>query len=290
MESQASAAVSPAFAAQAAAARGTAPLVPALARALTLLERVAQQPGPMSLARLAAELALPKSSVHGLCGTLLSFGYLRRQGEGGFMIGPRVMHLAAAFVSSTSAAQEFNALWADAPALPEETLILSVLDGAEVVYVAARHGTRPLGLAFNVGMRLPAHLAATGKAMLAFHEPAELRRRFPASPLPRPVGRGAASLDELKRELALTRQRGYSVDEESLREGVHSIAAPVFDASGTAVAAVGVCIPQAMLGSDKGRRYREMVIGVAGSLSRRLGGEVPAPAARKTARRAGRPW
>ncbi len=53
-------------------------LVPALVRALTLLERVARQPGAVSLARLASELALPKSSVHGLCRTLLSFGYLRR--------------------------------------------------------------------------------------------------------------------------------------------------------------------------------------------------------------------
>ena len=69
---------------------------------------------PMSLARLASELALPKSSVHGLCNTLVSFGYLRRQADGAFLIGPRVMSLAEAFVSGTDVAQEFNALWADA--------------------------------------------------------------------------------------------------------------------------------------------------------------------------------
>jgi DNA-binding IclR family transcriptional regulator len=246
-------------------------LVPALVRALTLLERVARQPGAVSLARLASELALPKSSVHGLCRTLLSFGYLRRQTDGGFMIGPRVMHLAAAFVSSTSVAQEFNALWADAPHAPQETMILSVLDGTEVVYVAARHGTRPLGLAFTVGMRLPAHLAATGKAMLAFHDPAEVRKRFPAGPLPRPLKRGAASVDELLEELALTRRRGHSIDDQSLRQGVYCMAAPVFDASGAPVAAVGICLQRAMLGSDGGQGYREAVAGAAASLSLRLG-------------------
>ncbi|HKX39637.1 MAG TPA: helix-turn-helix domain-containing protein, partial [Burkholderiaceae bacterium] len=94
------------------AAPGTA-LVPAVSRALTLLEQLAKVREPMSLARLANELALPKSSVHGLCNTLMSYGYLRRQSDGAFLIGPRVMGLAEAFVANTDVAREFNALWAD---------------------------------------------------------------------------------------------------------------------------------------------------------------------------------
>ena len=76
-------------------------LVPAVSRALTLLDQLAKVREPMSLARLASELALPKSSVHGLCNTLMSYGYLRRQSDGAFLIGPRVMTLAEAFVSGT---------------------------------------------------------------------------------------------------------------------------------------------------------------------------------------------
>jgi len=48
--------------------------VPAVKRALALLDRLAEQREPMSLAQLTSELALPKSSVHGLCNTLMSFG------------------------------------------------------------------------------------------------------------------------------------------------------------------------------------------------------------------------
>jgi DNA-binding IclR family transcriptional regulator len=122
-----------------------APLVPAVTRALTLLDRLAQQREPMSLAQLTHELALPKSSVHGLCNTLMSFGYLRRQPDGAFLIGPRVMSLAEAFVSGTDVAQEFNALWADAGFAPEETVVLSVLSGGDALYVAVRNSARPLG-------------------------------------------------------------------------------------------------------------------------------------------------
>ena len=142
-------------------------LVPAVSRALALLERLAETREPMSLARLVSDLALPKSSVHGLCSTLVSFGYLRRQSDGAFLIGPRVMGLAEAFVSGTDVAREFNALWADRGSAPEETVVLSVLSGGDSMYVAVRNSARPLGLAFNVGMRLPAHLSGSGKAMLA---------------------------------------------------------------------------------------------------------------------------
>ena len=249
--------------------------MPALARALTLLDRLAQQREPMSLAQLTAELALPKSSVHGLCNTLMSFGYLRRRPDGAFLIGPGVMGLAEAFVSGTGAAQEFNAMWADSGAAPEETVLLSVLSGTDALYVAVRNSARPLGLAFNVGMRLPAYLSGSGKAMLAQQPPDEVRKRFAVGLSMRLTRKGPRDVESLLKELALTRKRGYSVDDESVREGVYSFGAPVFDAAGAAVAGVAVCINKALLGSDGGERHRRVALSVASALSRRLGGVAP---------------
>ena len=253
-------------------------LVPAVSRALALLERLALQREPMSLARLASELGLPKSSVHGLCSTLVSFGYLRRQSDGAFLIGPRVMGLAEAFVSGTDVAQEFNALWADRRSAPEETVVLSVLSGGEALYVAVRNSARPLGLAFNVGMRLPAHLSGSGKAMLAQLPADEVVRRLAGNLRVRLTHKGPRSLEALQKELALTRRRGYSIDDEGVREGVYSFGAPVFDASGSAAAAVSVCINKALLGADRGARHREAALDVAHSLTERIGGcASPAP-------------
>ncbi|MEO6361785.1 MAG: IclR family transcriptional regulator [Caldimonas sp.] len=248
-------------------------LVPAVSRALALLERLADARGPLSLARLASDLSLPKSSVHGLCSTLVSFGYLRRRPDGAFLIGPRVMGLAEAFVSGTDVAQEFSALWADAGSSPEETVVLSVLSGTEALYVAVRNSARPLGLAFNVGMRLPAYLSGSGKAMLAFLPDGEVRSRFVDGLGTRLTRKGTRSVDALLKELALTRRRGYSVDQEAVREGVFSFGAPVFGASGDVVAAVSVCINKAMLGADRGARHRDAALAVAGALTERLGGD-----------------
>ena len=258
-------------------------MVPAVTRALTLLDRLAARREPMSLARLSTDLALPKSSVHGLCNTLVSFGYLRRQTDGAFLIGPRVLSLAEAFVAGTGVAQEFGALWQDAAA-PEETLVLTVLDEAEVVYVGVRHGSRPLGLAFNVGMRLPAHLTASGKAMLAFH-PTESVRRLYAGGLPPPqFGRSAqVTLTALLKELAATRERGHSIDDESVRAGVYAVGAPVFGAAGTPVAGIAICLNKAEIRPASLRRHRQTVLDAAQALSGRLGG-TPAADRRAAAR------
>lgn len=253
-----------------------APMVPAVMRALTLLDRLAQRREPMSLAQLTSELALPKSSVHGLCNTLMSFGYLRRQPDGAFLIGARVMSLAEAFVSGTDVAQEFNALWADARFAPDETVVLSVLSGTDALYVAARNSARPLGLAFNVGMRLPVYLSGSGKAMLAYQEPEAVRGLLGAESFTRLTRKGPRDVAGLLKELAATRKRGYSIDDEAVREGVYSFGAPVFDATGKAVAGVAVCINKAMLGADRGERHRDAALRVARALSQRLGGEVPA--------------
>jgi DNA-binding IclR family transcriptional regulator len=276
----------PAPAPRAAAVRGRAPaLVPAVTRAMALLDLLAEQRQALSLTELASRLQLPKSSVHGLCNTLATRGYLRRFDDGSFFIGPGVMGLAHAFVSRTSAAQEFASLWQELSAPPDETIILSVLAGADVIYVAARNGDRPLGLAFTIGMRLPAHLTASGKAMLAFHDEAFVRGLYPGGRLPARGRRGPSGLKQLRDELAQVRSRGYSVDDEGVREGVFCFGAPVFDAAGLPVAGVGVCTHKATLDRKAEQRHREVVVQCAARLTQRLGGRAPVAAVSVPARR-----
>lgn len=263
-------------------ARGPAGLVPAVTRAFAVLDLLATEREPIGLSRIASALALPKSSVHALCRTMSHLGYLRRFEDGSYFIGARVLELAHAFTARTQVADEFNRIWAELGQRPEETIILSVLDGADIVYVAARPGSHPLGLAFHVGMRLPAHLAATGKAMLAFQEPDAVRERLPALLHPMVQGRDPIPVEAFLHEMAQTRARGYSIDDEGVREGIYCYGAPVFDAAGHPVAGVGVCIPKPLLPSS-GERLRGVVIRVAGRLSERIGGRVvPAAASGST--------
>jgi len=247
-----------------------APLVPAVARAVALLDRLAQQRRPQTMTRLAADLGLPKSSVHGLCNTLLALGYLRRLDDGSLAIGARVMSLAEAFLASTDVVREFEALWRDEP--PAETAVLTMLDGAEVVYLAVRPGTQPLTLSFTRGMRLPAHLAATGRAMLAALDPAAARARLGGGALAALTPRSLTDRSALADELAATRARGYSTDDEGLRLGVYGLGAAVLDAAGRPIAGVGICLNKTALEPGELARQTQRVIDAAAELSRRLGG------------------
>lgn len=252
----------------------TVPTVPAVSRALAVLELLAQEREPMSVTRLASRLALPKSSTHGLCHTLAAGGYLRREDDGSFYIGPGVMALAHAFVGRTDAAREFAALWQELAQAPEETVILSVLDGRDVVYVGVRNSDRPLGLAFSVGMRLPAHLAASGRAMLAWRDLRHVQQLFGEADLPDYRGGGSQPVSALLDELRRTHERGYSIDDEGIREGVYCLGAPVFDATGQPVAGIGVAVHKTVA-HVHGERHRDAVIAIARALTRRIGGTPP---------------
>ena len=271
------------------AAAGAPALVPAVSRAPAVLERLAGAREPLTLARLASDLALPKSSVHGLCSTLVSLGYMRRQFDGAFLIGPRVMGLSEAFVSGTDVAQEFNALWDSDGSVPEETVVLSVLSGGDALYIGVRNSARPLGPAFTVGMRLPAYLSGSGKAMLSRRPVAEVRRLYADGLQTRLTAKGPRDIEALLEELALTSKRGYSFDDETVREGVCSFGAPVVNAAGLAVAGVSVCVHKALLGAGRGKRYRALVLGVAVALSERLGAGTARPAAPAAANNAAAP-
>src|SRR5690606_25419545 len=116
---------------------------------------------------LVKALGMPKSTVHGLCATLAQASLVERLDNGSYQLGTRVMDLAHAYMARTDVTAEFQAILKTESPMPEESLVLSVLDGADIVYVGCRNGSRPFGFNFRIGMRLPANCTASGKAMLA---------------------------------------------------------------------------------------------------------------------------
>ena len=115
--------------------------VPALVRGTRVLDAVMASDRPPTVSDLARQLDLPKSTVHGLCATLVQLGLLTRRDAKSFQIGPRVMRWANAFLAQSELTAEFSALWTNLTVLADETITLSVLDGPEVVYIACRNSS-----------------------------------------------------------------------------------------------------------------------------------------------------
>lgn len=249
----------------------TRDLAPAVTRAVRILDALARAAEPVKPAFLAADLGVPKSSLHGVCSSLVSQGVIERTKDGHYMLGLRVVDWGSARVARSNLAQDFVRAWVAYPEFAAEAALLSELDGTHVIYLACRNSAHPLGVTFRTGMRLPAASTATGKALLAALSEEEIDRRFGADvQFPRFTGRSVKSLRALKTQLRVVRDLGYSIDDGETREGMYSIGKVVLERSGeTSIAGIALCFFRGSLPMRKERQAVAALCEVAEQLSQR---------------------
>lgn len=250
-------------------------LVPALDRSVRILDVIAKSKNYLCLSDLARELGIAKSSVHTLCYTLLQSELLIRRPDQTFQLGPHVMRWANAFTQQSDVAAEFASIWDQQTELPGATITLSVLEGAEVIYIAARNSDVSHSLIeFRAGMRLPAAFTATGKAFLSHMSDFEVRRLY-AEGLPPPrAPNSVRSVESLLAELQNIRQFGYSCDNEQVVEGIVCFGASVLDSRNRPIAGVAVSFLAERLIEIGQDRIVANIQRIAGQLSRRMGADI----------------
>lgn len=229
----------------------------------------------MSLTEIATELKLAKSSVFGLCTTLIDANLIERSTDGSFRLGVRVLDYANARIGSMSISAEFHSVWDSLDVFRQEAVIMSVRDRAEVVYLVCRNSPLPLGVTFKVGMRLPASCTATGKALLAALPDKEVRALYKEHKLVRFTKNSVGSVDALLRQLAQVRKTGVSIDDGETREHMCSFGASVYDFnSQSAIAGVAISFFKADLSNSIRSKAIETVREFSKILSRSIGGNM----------------
>lgn len=247
-------------------------VVPSVLKGARLLDVVAASRNPFSLAELSQKLGLPKSSVLSLCTSLTQAGLLTRFDDGSYHLGTHLVDLAHAYLSRTDLTQEFGRAWDSLHMMPGESAVLAVLDGADVVYVACRNGSLPFALTYRIGMRLPAHCTASGKALLSTMSEERIRQLYRGRKLERLTRNSHSSLKALLADLENVRSSGYAIDDEETREGMRCYGAPVFDATGRqAVAAVALSMMKPTTAARAGDIAVGTVHELAELMSHRLG-------------------
>ena len=245
--------------------------VPAATRALRVLRYLASQTDPVPLDRIARACDLPRSTAYHLVNTMIDEGFVTHLADDHrYGLG-----IAAFEVGSGYARQEPLQRVARRPlaALVDRTgqsAHLAVLHGRDVLYVLEERAPGRPPLVTGVGVRLPAQLTASGRAILAALPAAQVRALFPdRNAFVERHGRGPTTLSALRVLLTETRQRGHAVEEGEVTPGFASVAAPVLDHNGHPVAGVACTFSSGE--ADEGlasRAVRETATG----LSRRIGG------------------
>lgn len=221
----------------------------------------------MSLSEIAAAIDLAPSTVHGLVRTLLAHGMVQQEADSGrYRLGPATLRLGNIYLDTLELRSRV-AIWTEGLARRTGCAVRTgVLLNDEVVVVA--HEPRPDGTRQmpEVGIVIPAHASALGKALLAFSDSA------PVGPLRSMTGDTVTDVAALAVELSGVRQTGIATEAEEAVLGECCLAAAVFDASGQAAGAIGLVVPAGRwpLDSDAVDALRD----TARAVSRELGAPV----------------
>lgn len=249
-------------------------LVPAVERASIILDIVSASKRYPTVSDLARETALPKSTVHGLCTTLMHLGLLIRRPDQTFVLGPHLLKWSNAFERQTDIAAEFAALWDQSGGFRHSVISLCILDELDVVFIAARQTSALERFPVRPGMRLPAVFCAAGKAILARWPDHDIQRAYRVFPEPL-TERSVASVEALLHEVRTIRAEGIAIDVGQCQRGVTSFAAAVLNSLDRTVASVLVSVDSEELPADAVEDCRARALSLAARLSQRLGAELP---------------
>jgi DNA-binding IclR family transcriptional regulator len=247
-------------------------------RVLAILELLATHTRPVPTMTIARECAIPKSSAHHLLNVMRARNFLTYyQADRAWGLGVRAFEIGSAYLRSEPLQRLGRPLLAELTATVGETSHLAVLHGTDVLYVDKEQpAAAATKLVTEVGVRLPAHLTAVGRAILAELTEPQLQALYANSPLVQRTGQGPSQLAELLDELAAVRRTGHALEDGLTTPGISCIAAPVHSHEGLAIAAIGVTFVSTQ--RDDAGSMAAAVCQAADRLSRSMGW-MPAPGA-----------
>jgi DNA-binding IclR family transcriptional regulator len=250
--------------------------VPALRRGLAVLRMIAERPGPVSAAMVARELGLPRSTTYHLLAELTEAGFVTHlPEERRYGLGVSAFEIGSAYLRHDPLERLARPLLRRFADRAGHTGHLGVLHGAETLYVVREQPTHPQSLVTSVGVRLPAHLPASGRAILAHLPAAQIRALFPArESFVNRTGRGPRDLPSLRRLLTAERRRGWAVEDGYVTAEFASVAAPIFDHGGRPIAAISATFRH-VCPEECGETWPDLaaeVLKVAAEMTTRVGG------------------
>ena len=252
--------------------------VPAATRTLRVLRFLASQSEPVPLDRIMRATGMPRSTAYHLLNAMIDEGFVvHLPDEHRYGLGVAAFEVGSGYARQAPLSRIAQRPLARLVDRTGQSAHLAVLHGREVFYVLEERAKGRPPLVTDVGVRLPAQLTASGRAILAGLPAAQVRALYPdRSAFVDRHGLGPTSLSALRTLLQETRQRGYAEEDGEVTPGFASVAAPVLDHNAHPVAGVAVTYP-----SDPGPggdpvvlpAVRAAVRETASALTRRLGGQ-----------------
>jgi DNA-binding IclR family transcriptional regulator len=210
-------------------------------RALTILGLFSEDRLHIQASDVAQALGVARSTAYRYLQTLVGAAFLEEAPGGGFQLGLRVIDLARLATRSYDLADTVvPTMQALAEKLGDTVLLTKYVDGAAVCLERCESSTQRIRLSFERGSRLPINAGASALALLAWLPEDQARETLTRQPLTRFTENTGTDVEALIARLAEIKRLGYCVGHAEVDPDITGVAAPIFDRSGTAIAALSV--------------------------------------------------
>ncbi|MBX2999157.1 MAG: IclR family transcriptional regulator [Caldilineaceae bacterium] len=237
-----------------------------------MLRAMAQAERPLTLSELSKLTGGSRSTIYNTLATLQTHGLVQKDLHyKTYRLGVAIFELGNAYLNQVHLVPAFYEQARRLVALCGETVKLVILDHRDVVYLAKQEGSYSVRLVAKVGTRMPAHITAVGKVLLAQLDESTLRSLYADYGFGQGTVNAAHDLEDLLARLEPVRRQGYAYDIEESTAGVRCVAAPVRDHSGEVIAAMSIGIPTERLLNGQMDELTGLIAQHAQELSRTLG-------------------
>jgi IclR family pca regulon transcriptional regulator len=215
--------------------------VASLQKGLEVLSCFGRQHSRLTVSEVARLTDSSPASARRSLLTLRTLGYLDSDGKRFWML-PKTLLIAHAYLASRPTPSLAQPLLDALSERTRESASLGKLLGDDAIIIARSTARRSLSTGLGIGSRLPAYCSALGRVLLASLPPEEAEQRVRAMPRRRLTPQTVTDADEVLDLIARCREEGYAGSDGELELGVRSMAVPVYDRSGSTVAAMSIAV------------------------------------------------
>jgi IclR family KDG regulon transcriptional repressor len=235
------------------------PKVKSLQKALTILNAFTREP-QLGVTEISEKFGLNKSNTYNILSTFCAMDYLEKDElTGKYKLGFGVFSLCQSVGDNMNIRKIAMPFMQEIADLTGEMVYLAVPHGDEVIYLEAMYPVN----AFNrmreiIGEHARMYCTGIGKAMLACLPEAE-RDEYLCRPLERFTENTITEKEALRREMKLTRSRGYSIDNMEHEYGIKCVGMAILDRRGRVEAGISVSGPSLRFSDERIARIVEIM-------------------------------
>lgn len=244
------------------------------ARVADILELLANSEESIGITEISNLLDIPKSSTFDIVYTLVEKGFLEVADKRlrTFKLGLKTFTIGAAFLRKGNLVEIARPYLEKVMQETQDTVFLGVENKGDIVYLdkveAISEGIKPTA---TLGYTNPMSITGLGRAILSTYPPEKVRTIVGEDPLVTKTRYSISRYDDLMKELEATRKRGYAIDTRESQEEICCVAAPIYDYSNKAIAAISIASLAYKMNETRQKELGKIIVETALEISSRLG-------------------